>query len=91
MHEVTCRPAAQTTPAAPTIENQLQTLIELLRRPEGASLNELMIATGWEAAWVRGAMFGALKARQKLTVLGQKTRAGRRYRMVSEATGGGPR
>lgn len=36
-------------------------VLELLRRPEGASLNEIMTATGWQAHTVRGFMAGALK------------------------------
>ena len=62
----------------------LETLTQLLRRPGGAELTELMIATGWEARWVRGALFGALKRQRGLTVLSQKTRAGRRYRLAEQ-------
>jgi len=50
--------ADQTEAAAPT---KLQTLIDLLMRPEGADLEEMMTATGWQAHSVRGALAGALR------------------------------
>jgi hypothetical protein len=35
----------------------------MLSRPEGASLAELITATGWQAHSVRGALAGSLKRR----------------------------
>ena len=74
--------AAQAVARPPS--DQLRVLIELLERPGGASFEELMIATGWEAAWVRGAIFGALRNRRRLGVLSQRTKAGRLYRIATE-------
>ena len=54
--------AAPPAPAAkPT--SKLGILAELLGRPEGATLAQMVEATGWQAHSVRGAMAGALKAR----------------------------
>lgn len=36
-------------------------IIDLLRRPEGASVAELMQATGWQADSVRGCLSGAVR------------------------------
>ena len=38
-------------------------LVEMLRRPEGATIDEIVAATGWQPHTVRGAFAGALKKR----------------------------
>ena len=48
------------------------TLIEMLRRTEGASIEEIMAATGWLGHTVRGAMAGALKKKLGLEVTSEK-------------------
>jgi hypothetical protein len=56
------------------------TVIALLRRANGASIEEMMEATDWQAHSVRGLMSGALKKRLGLTLVSEKTKAGeRRY------------
>ena len=58
-------------------------LIELLRRPKGATIGEIVEATGWQSHTVRGAMAGALKKSLGLTVNSQKDEArGRVYRLA---------
>lgn len=58
-------------------------MIALLRRPEGASLDALMTATGWQRHTVRGAIAGALKKRLKLKVIAEKSEEGvRTYRIA---------
>jgi hypothetical protein len=44
-----------TTDAAPRQTKQ-QIMIDLLRRPEGAGIEEITAATGWQSHTVRGAM-----------------------------------
>jgi hypothetical protein len=57
-------------------------LVAMLRRPEGASLDEIMTATGWQAHTVRGAIAGALKKKLGLTVTSEKLEGrGRVYRI----------
>jgi len=57
-------------------------LIGLLRRPEGAMLDELTKATGWQTHTVRGAMAGTLKSKLGLTIVSDKDVArGRVYRI----------
>ena len=43
-------------------------VVELLKRPEGATIQQLMDATGWQAHSVRGALSGSLKKRLCLHV-----------------------
>jgi hypothetical protein len=57
-------------------------VLELLRRPEGATLQEIMSVTGWMAHSVRGFISGALGKKMGLTVESLKTDGGARaYRI----------
>lgn len=61
------------------------TLIELLKRPEGVSLAEMVQATGWQQHTVRGAMAGALKKKLGLNIVSDKTDGqDRKYRITTE-------
>jgi hypothetical protein len=65
-----------------TDSNQAK-LIEMLRRPEGASIEEIVAAFGWQAHTVRGAIAGALKKKLGLDVRSEKIDGrGRVYRIV---------
>ncbi len=58
-------------------------LIEMLRRPEGASIKEIVAAFGWQAHTVRGAIAGALKKKLGLDVRSENIDGrGRVYRIV---------
>jgi hypothetical protein len=58
-------------------------LIEMLRRPEGATIAQIMAATGWQAHTCRGAFAGALKKKRGLTVTSEKRERGERiYRIA---------
>jgi len=67
--------------------SKLAALVALLRRPEGARIDEMMTATGWQAHSVRGAMSGALKKAQNLAIVSEKIDAGRVYRILPETAG----
>jgi len=54
-------------------------LIALLERAEGATITEMVKATGWLPHTVRGAMSGALKKRLGLAVTSVKEERGRVY------------
>jgi len=72
--------AAAANKAKPT---KLQTLIDLLRRPGGVTLDEMVKATGWQAHSVRGALSGTLKKKHGLTIDSEKIEdRGRVYRIV---------
>ena len=74
---------AEAQPRRPEPKGKLGAVIALLRRSEGAQVEELMAATGWQAHSVRGAMSGALKKKLGLTISSEKTEAGRIYRIVT--------
>jgi hypothetical protein len=49
-------------------------MIALLRRPEGATVEQIAAATGWQHHTIRGAISGALKKKLGLTVEATRTR-----------------
>ncbi|MCL3882515.1 DUF3489 domain-containing protein [Marivita sp. GX14005] len=58
------------------------TLIAMLSAPDGATIEEIMAATGWQSHTVRGAMAGALKKKLGLEVTSEKVDdRGRVYRL----------
>ena len=57
----------------------------MLRHPEGATINEICKATGWQAHTVRGAFAGTFKKRLGLTITSYKPVNGERvYRIEAE-------
>ncbi|TBN43603.1 DUF3489 domain-containing protein [Paracoccus subflavus] len=59
------------------------TMIAMLRAPDGATIDEIMAATGWQSHTVRGAMAGALKKKLGLEVTSEKVEdRGRVYRIA---------
>lgn len=58
------------------------TLIAMLRAPDGATIEEIMAATGWQSHTVRGAMAGALKKKLGLEVTSERDEdRGRVYKL----------
>ena len=58
-------------------------LIDLLKRKNGATIDEIVKATGWQPHSVRGAISGALKKKLGLSVTSEPTeKRGRVYRIV---------
>lgn len=56
----------------------------MLKRPSGATIDEIVAAFGWQAHTVRGAIAGALKKKLGFNVLSDKTKArGRVYRIAA--------
>ncbi|GHC33257.1 hypothetical protein GCM10007291_37820 [Gemmobacter nanjingensis] len=68
--------ATQSEPApkarAPREGTKQATLIAMLRAPDGATIEEITAATGWQSHTVRGAMAGALKKKLGLEVTSEK-------------------
>ena len=61
-------------------------LIAMLRRPEGATIAQVIAATGWQAHTVRGAISGALKKKRGLEVTSEKGEKGEQvYRIAADA------
>jgi len=60
-----------------------EALIAMLKRPEGASIAEIMEATGWLAHSIRGFIAGTVKKRLGLTITSEKQEIrGRTYRIA---------
>lgn len=71
-------------PAPKPLTSKIGAVVTLLRRPEGASLDALMAATGWQAHSVRGALSGAIKKQRGIVVTSEKTEVGRIYRIPAD-------
>jgi len=57
-------------------------LAELLQRPSGATISELIKSTGWQAHSVRGVISGVLRKKLGLNIVSGKTESGEtRYRV----------
>jgi Protein of unknown function (DUF3489) len=88
-------PAGKPTPRAGTKQ---ALLIDLLKRPEGATVEQIAAATGWQKHTIRGAISGALKKKLGLTVEATRTRevgpdktGAKGSATVYRITGGSPR
>jgi hypothetical protein len=83
----TPKPDAAATGDAPrTRENSKQAqVIAMLRRPEGATIQQICDATQWQAHTVRGTFAGAFKKKLKLTITSDKAEGGVRVYRISEA------
>lgn len=66
--------------------SKIDLLIVRLQRPTGASIEELVKVTGWQAHSVRGAMAGTLKKKGHI-VSSDKVDGIRRYRLVEPTNG----
>ncbi len=74
--------AAPEQPGSQESRGKLGLLIGLLRQPEGATLAAMVVATGWQAHSVRGAMAGAIKKRLGLTLVSEKAGSVRSWRIT---------
>ena len=57
----------------------------MLRRAEGATVDEVASATGWQPHTVRGVFSGTLKKKLGLTLASAKEERGRVYRIAEPA------
>ena len=86
-HDATPNASAPTAPAGakartPREGTKQATLIAMLQAPDGATIEEIMAATGWQSHTVRGAMAGALKKKLGLEVTSEKIEnRGRVYKL----------
>jgi hypothetical protein len=61
-------------------------VIAMLRRPEGATVDEVANATGWQRHTVRGIFSGTLKKKLGLALASAKEERGRVYRIAEPAS-----
>lgn len=73
-------------PAPRTRENSKQAqVIAMLKRPEGATIQQVCEATEWQAHTVRGTFAGAFKKKLGLTITSEKAEGGERIYRIAEA------
>ncbi len=76
--------AMKPTNDVPAWETKLTKVIELLSRPEGATIDQLIDATGWQKHTVRGALSGALHKKRGYQIVSEKPKDGKRvYKIAS--------
>ena len=56
-------------------------IIEMLRQPQGATIQRIMKATGWQQHSVRGFFAGTVRKKLKLKLVSEKTDGDRVYRI----------
>jgi predicted ArsR family transcriptional regulator len=110
--DVAARPAKKSKPAkgkatatntaraqkpTPGARSKQALMIELLKRPSGATVEQIAAATGWQHHTIRGAISGALRKKLGLTIETIRTRAvganktgAKGSRTVYRITGSGP-
>lgn len=68
--------AADHEPAAPKSREGTKqaAMIAMLRRPEGATVEQIADITGWQNHTIRGAIAGALKKKLGLTIAAERVR-----------------
>ena len=65
-------------------KTKLAQLEAMLRRPDGATVEQISKSLDWQTHTVRGAMSGALKKKQGLAITSEKADSGRRvYRIAA--------
>ena len=78
------KPKSATTSKTPHTGTKQAQLITMLQTRDGASINEIAVATGWQAHTIRGAISGALKKKLGMDVISEKVDGrGRVYPILS--------
>lgn len=80
-------PPTETQPGArrPRAGSKEALVVSMLQRPEGATIEQIMAATGWQRHTVRGAFSGALKKKLGLQVSSAKEEGGERVYRIQPA------
>jgi hypothetical protein len=78
--EMLPEPEPQPDPKRPSKQD---VVIAMLRRPEGATIDEVASVTGWQRHTVRGVFSGTLKKKLGLTLASAKEERGRVYRITA--------
>jgi hypothetical protein len=79
------KPSVAKRDASPAREGSKKAVVlELMRRKQGATLAELMKATGWQPHSVRGFVSGTLGAKMGMTVASEKREDGERVYSIAK-------
>jgi hypothetical protein len=83
--EASWQPAKDKTPRT-RADSKQALVIALLQRPEGATIAQIMEATGWQQHTCRGTLAGTLKKRLGLTITSSKEADSQRIYRIESAT-----
>ena len=64
-------------------------VIEMLMKPEGTTIGDIMKATDWQQHSVRGFFAGTIRKKLKLTLTSEAAEAGRIYKLTGSAASTG--
>jgi hypothetical protein len=78
------RATAEGEPATTRAGSKRAQILELLKQPEGATLKDIMSATGWQAHSVRGFISGTLGKKMGLSVISTKNEGGERVYRIAQ-------
>ncbi len=83
-NKATAAPKAKNLSAKTKASTKLGRLEAMLRRPDGATIEQLSKSLSWQIHSVRGAISGTLRKKQGLTVTSEKKEGGKRvYRIAA--------
>ena len=78
--------AVAAMPPKPPKESQLALVIKLLSRADGATIDDIVTATGWQKHTVRAAISHALAKKRGYQIVSDKPQGGQRnYRIIEPA------
>lgn len=72
---------AAPSPASTESGSKLGIIVTLLKRPKGATIEEMMEATGWQRHSVHGTLSGTIKKKRGLPLITEFGERGRNYRI----------
>ncbi|MDX9688983.1 MAG: DUF3489 domain-containing protein [Alphaproteobacteria bacterium] len=75
--------AMKPTNDAPARETKLLRVIELLSRPEGATIDQIVEATGWQKHTARAALSHALRKKRGYQIVSDKPKDGKRVYKIA--------
>ena len=76
--------AVAAMPPAPPKESKLALIIKLLTRPEGATIDDMVAATGWQKHTVRAALSHALAKKRGYLIVSEKAQGGQRIYKIAD-------
>ena len=76
--------AMKPTNDAPARETKLMRVIELLSKPEGATIDDIVDATGWQKHTVRAAISHALGKKRGYKIVSDKPKGGKRIYKIAD-------
>jgi hypothetical protein len=87
--KISSAPARADQPVKHRAGSKQARVIEMLMKPEGTTIDDIMKATDWQQHSVRGFFAGIIRKKLKLTLTSEATEAGRIYKVTASAASTG--